>query len=262
MGGKRYESCHCHSSFQLNYLSIFYSFCDSSFFLTARKKLQWLLKWHPLFVWGCWFLFTGKGPKCRSTLLFSFLFFLSFPSFFFHPLPPEQSNWLLMFEVLIQSLRKGFMWNILTAPHILWVVLFEQKIKNLFAGTFILSFYFFFPPHPPNECPSRWPLGTQSFVTPHAWCYPVPHCWLPQADTVAVLVFSFSPSFHLQENCLTDDIGISTWKEQVFLSHSALLAKSCQAAMELAKHSAEIQDMAFQYGKHMSMSHKVHLSLS
>uniref|UniRef100_G1NLA2 Decaprenyl diphosphate synthase subunit 2 n=1 Tax=Meleagris gallopavo TaxID=9103 RepID=G1NLA2_MELGA len=63
------------------------------------------------------------------------------------------------------------------------------------------------------------------------------------------------------ENCLTDDIGISTWKEQVFLSHSALLAKSCQAAMELAKHSAEIQDMAFRYGKHMSMSHKLHSDL-
>ncbi|NXF55223.1 DLP1 synthase, partial [Oceanites oceanicus] len=64
-----------------------------------------------------------------------------------------------------------------------------------------------------------------------------------------------------EENCLTDDIGISTWKEQVFLSHSALLAKSCQAAMELAKHSAEIQDTAFQYGKHMSMSHKLHSDL-
>ncbi|NWW83900.1 DLP1 synthase, partial [Rhynochetos jubatus] len=64
-----------------------------------------------------------------------------------------------------------------------------------------------------------------------------------------------------EENCLTDDIGISTWKEQVFLSHSALLAKSCQAAMELAKHSAEIQDMAFQYGKHMSLSHKLHSDL-
>ncbi|NXQ52548.1 DLP1 synthase, partial [Anthoscopus minutus] len=64
-----------------------------------------------------------------------------------------------------------------------------------------------------------------------------------------------------EENCLTDDIGIIRWKEQVFLSHSALLAKSCQAAMELAKHSAEIQDMAFQYGKHMSMSHKLHSDL-
>ncbi|NWQ67143.1 DLP1 synthase, partial [Neopipo cinnamomea] len=64
-----------------------------------------------------------------------------------------------------------------------------------------------------------------------------------------------------EENCLTDDIGISRWKEQIFLSHSALLAKSCQAAMELAKHSTEIQDMAFQYGKHMSMSHKLHSDL-
>ncbi|NXF19005.1 DLP1 synthase, partial [Rhodinocichla rosea] len=64
-----------------------------------------------------------------------------------------------------------------------------------------------------------------------------------------------------EESCLTDDIGISRWKEQVFLRHSALLAKSCQAAMELAKHSAEIQDMAFQYGKHMSMSHKLHSDL-
>lgn len=27
--------------------------------------------------------------------------------------------------------------------------------------------------------------------------------------------------------------------------------------MELAKHDAEVQDMAFQYGKHMAMSHKV-----
>ena len=31
--------------------------------------------------------------------------------------------------------------------------------------------------------------------------------------------------------------------------------------MELAKHSAEMQDMAFRYGKHMSMSHKLHSDL-
>uniref|UniRef100_I3MQD0 Decaprenyl diphosphate synthase subunit 2 n=1 Tax=Ictidomys tridecemlineatus TaxID=43179 RepID=I3MQD0_ICTTR len=62
-------------------------------------------------------------------------------------------------------------------------------------------------------------------------------------------------------NYITDDIGISTWKEQTFLSHGALLAKSCQAAMELAKHDAEVQDMAFQYGKHMAMSHKINSDL-
>nr|XP_048281116.1 all trans-polyprenyl-diphosphate synthase PDSS2 isoform X1 [Myodes glareolus] len=64
-----------------------------------------------------------------------------------------------------------------------------------------------------------------------------------------------------KEHCITDDIGMSTWKEQTFLSHCALLAKSCQAAMELAKHGAEVQDMAFQYGKHMAMSHKINSDL-
>ncbi|XP_045699719.1 all trans-polyprenyl-diphosphate synthase PDSS2 isoform X3 [Phyllostomus hastatus] len=64
-----------------------------------------------------------------------------------------------------------------------------------------------------------------------------------------------------KEDYVTNDIGISTWKEQTFLSHGALLAKSCQAAMELAKHDAEVQDMAFQYGKHMAMSHKINSDL-
>ncbi|XP_036868179.1 all trans-polyprenyl-diphosphate synthase PDSS2 isoform X2 [Manis javanica] len=64
-----------------------------------------------------------------------------------------------------------------------------------------------------------------------------------------------------KKNCITDDIGIATWKEQAFLSHGALLAKSCRAAMELAKHGAEVQDMAFQYGEHMAMSHKIHSDL-
>lgn len=64
-----------------------------------------------------------------------------------------------------------------------------------------------------------------------------------------------------KEDYITNDIGISTWKEQTFLSHGALLAKSCQAAMELANHDAEVQDMAFQYGKHMAMSHKINSDL-
>lgn len=50
---------------------------------------------------------------------------------------------------------------------------------------------------------------------------------------------------------------MANWMEHIFLSHGALLAKSCQAAMELARHEPEIQSMAFQYGKHMSLSYKV-----
>ncbi|XP_061479501.1 all trans-polyprenyl-diphosphate synthase PDSS2 isoform X1 [Rhineura floridana] len=64
-----------------------------------------------------------------------------------------------------------------------------------------------------------------------------------------------------KENGFTDDIGILMWEEQVFLSHSALLSKSCQAAMELAKHDARIQNMAFKYGKHISMSHKLNADI-
>ncbi|KAM5256351.1 all trans-polyprenyl-diphosphate synthase PDSS2 [Ctenodactylus gundi] len=64
-----------------------------------------------------------------------------------------------------------------------------------------------------------------------------------------------------KENRVTEDIGIATWKEQAFLSHGALLAKSCQAAMELAQHGAHVQAVAFQYGKHMALSHKINSDL-
>nr|XP_060609107.1 all trans-polyprenyl-diphosphate synthase PDSS2 [Anolis sagrei ordinatus] len=71
----------------------------------------------------------------------------------------------------------------------------------------------------------------------------------------------YENSYLAEENGLTDDIGISIWKEHVFLSHSSLLAKSCQAAMELAKHDVETQNKAFNYGKHMSMSRKLNVDI-
>ncbi|XP_051031543.1 all trans-polyprenyl-diphosphate synthase PDSS2 [Phodopus roborovskii] len=74
-------------------------------------------------------------------------------------------------------------------------------------------------------------------------------------------VYQENSASSAKEPSTTDDIGISTWKEQTFLSHCALLAKSCQAAMELAQHDAAVQGMAFQYGKHMAMSHKIHSDL-
>ncbi|ETE64683.1 Decaprenyl-diphosphate synthase subunit 2, partial [Ophiophagus hannah] len=64
-----------------------------------------------------------------------------------------------------------------------------------------------------------------------------------------------------KENILTDDIRISDWKEKVFQSHCVLLAKSCKAAMELAKHAVGIQKMAFKYGKNMSMCHKLNADI-
>ncbi|XP_059838986.1 decaprenyl-diphosphate synthase subunit 2 isoform X1 [Hypanus sabinus] len=65
----------------------------------------------------------------------------------------------------------------------------------------------------------------------------------------------------IDEEILTEDIPISNWEKQAFLSHGALLAKCCQGAMQLAKHDTEIQEMAFQYGKHMSLARKINLDL-
>lgn len=56
-----------------------------------------------------------------------------------------------------------------------------------------------------------------------------------------------------------DSCDVAAWEEQAFLSHGALLAKSCQAAMELARHGQESQSAAYLYGKHLSLGHKVSL---
>lgn len=69
-------------------------------------------------------------------------------------------------------------------------------------------------------------------------------------------------NFHnAEENSSNDGIDVATWEEQAFLSHGALLAKSCQAAMELAKHDKESQRLAYKYGKHLSLGHKLNSDL-
>ncbi|MGH0164446.1 UNVERIFIED_CONTAM: hypothetical protein FKN15_047125 [Acipenser sinensis] len=77
------------------------------------------------------------------------------------------------------------------------------------------------------------------------------------------LAFQYGKHMSLghKENNMTDDIKIASWEEQAFLSHGALLAKSCRATLELAKHDAEAQALAFQYGKHMSLGHKLNSDL-
>ncbi|XP_059208640.1 decaprenyl-diphosphate synthase subunit 2 [Centropristis striata] len=68
-------------------------------------------------------------------------------------------------------------------------------------------------------------------------------------------------SIHAEENSPTDGIDAAAWEEHAFLSHGALLAKSCQAAMQLAKHDKESQRLAFKYGKHLSLGHKLNSDL-
>lgn len=71
----------------------------------------------------------------------------------------------------------------------------------------------------------------------------------------------YENSSNTEENGLADGVDVATWEEQTFLSHGALLAKSCQAAMELARHDAEAQRLAYKYGKHLSLGHKLNSDL-
>lgn len=71
----------------------------------------------------------------------------------------------------------------------------------------------------------------------------------------------YENSSNTEDNGITDGIDIRTWEERTFLSHGALLAKSCQAAMELATHDMEAQRLAYKYGKHLSLGHKLNSDL-
>ncbi|XP_028294707.1 all trans-polyprenyl-diphosphate synthase PDSS2 isoform X2 [Gouania willdenowi] len=66
---------------------------------------------------------------------------------------------------------------------------------------------------------------------------------------------------YTEENVHAGAVDIASWEEQTFLSHGALLAKSCQAAMELVKHNKESQRLAYKYGKHLSLGHKLNSDL-
>lgn len=57
------------------------------------------------------------------------------------------------------------------------------------------------------------------------------------------------------------NLSVASWEDQTFLSHGALLAKSCKAAMELARHDAEAQTLAYRYGKHLALGHKLNSDL-
>ncbi|KAL3048882.1 hypothetical protein OYC64_008377 [Pagothenia borchgrevinki] len=62
-------------------------------------------------------------------------------------------------------------------------------------------------------------------------------------------------------NTEENSLDVEAWEEHTFLSHGALLAKSCQAAMELAQHDKEAQRLAYTFGKHLSMGHRLNSDL-
>ncbi|XP_053476208.1 decaprenyl-diphosphate synthase subunit 2 [Ictalurus furcatus] len=67
--------------------------------------------------------------------------------------------------------------------------------------------------------------------------------------------------YYENSNSAEGKLSMASWEDQAFLSHGALLAKSCQAAMELARHDAEAQTLAYEYGKHLALAHKLNLDL-
>ncbi|XP_060727595.1 decaprenyl-diphosphate synthase subunit 2 isoform X2 [Tachysurus vachellii] len=67
--------------------------------------------------------------------------------------------------------------------------------------------------------------------------------------------------YYEHSTCTEGKVCVASWEEQTFLSHGALLAKSCQAAMELARHDAEAQTLAYEYGKHLALAHKLNSDL-
>lgn len=55
--------------------------------------------------------------------------------------------------------------------------------------------------------------------------------------------------------------SVGDWETQTFLSSASLIAKSCQAAMMLARHPKCLQDAAFEFGKQIAFAHRTHQEL-
>ncbi|XP_061157686.1 decaprenyl-diphosphate synthase subunit 2 [Syngnathus typhle] len=78
-------------------------------------------------------------------------------------------------------------------------------------------------------------------------------------DLVQGIYYENSNTF--EEDLVSPEVDTTAWEEQTFLSHGALLAKSCQAAMELAQHDNKSQRLAYMYGKHLSLGHRLNSDL-
>ena len=50
---------------------------------------------------------------------------------------------------------------------------------------------------------------------------------------------------------------IDDWEQQTFLSSGSLIARSCAAALALARHSEPLQKKAFEFGKQLAFAYQV-----
>uniref|UniRef100_S4R9N7 Prenyl (decaprenyl) diphosphate synthase, subunit 2 n=1 Tax=Petromyzon marinus TaxID=7757 RepID=S4R9N7_PETMA len=77
-------------------------------------------------------------------------------------------------------------------------------------------------------------------------------------DLVQGLFYEGSGSEQLN---VPENASVCDYLDRTFLSHGALLAKSCQATLVLANQSAELQRSAFSYGRDMAAAHQLLLDM-
>jgi hypothetical protein len=54
-----------------------------------------------------------------------------------------------------------------------------------------------------------------------------------------------------------DGATVEDWEQQTFLSSGSLLARSCAAALTLARHSEAMQQKAYEFGKQIAFAYQV-----
>jgi decaprenyl-diphosphate synthase subunit 2 len=58
-----------------------------------------------------------------------------------------------------------------------------------------------------------------------------------------------------------DGTSIEDWEQQTFLSSGSLIARGCKAALMLAHHSEQLQQQAFEFGKHIALAYQLNEEL-
>ncbi|XP_013389910.1 decaprenyl-diphosphate synthase subunit 2 [Lingula anatina] len=93
---------------------------------------------------------------------------------------------------------------------------------------------------------------------------------LENTKVVEIIASAIGDLMQAEFTGLTDKSGcpvlkttttMDNWYEQTFLSAGSLVAKSCKAAMELAKHSQDVQEKAFNFGKYLTFARQLNEDL-